>query len=253
MRVARFSHNEEVRFGIVDGDELVVLKGHPLVNMYETTGDRIALAEVKLLAPTLPSKVVCVGKNYQAHVDEMGLAVANEEPTLFLKPNTSIIGQGDSIVLPVQSQKVDLEGELALVIGKLAKNVTEADALDYVWGFTVANDVTARDLQASDVQWARAKSFDTFCPLGPWLETDFVPGNQGISSSINGEVKQSSSIDYMIHNVPRIISFVSQNMTLLPGDVILTGTPAGIAKLSAGDVVECTVEGIGTLRNPVTA
>jgi len=253
MRVARFSHNEEVRFGIVDGDELVVLKGHPLVNMYETTGDRIALAEVKLLAPTLPSKVVCVGKNYQAHVDEMGLAVANEEPTLFLKPNTSIIGQGDSIVLPVQSQKVDLEGELALVIGKLAKNVTEADALDYVWGFTVANDVTARDLQASDVQWARAKSFDTFCPLGPWLETDFVPGNQGISSSINGEVKQNSTIDYMIHNVPRIISYVSQNMTLLPGDVILTGTPAGIAKLSAGDVVECTVEGIGTLRNPVTA
>jgi 2-keto-4-pentenoate hydratase/2-oxohepta-3-ene-1,7-dioic acid hydratase in catechol pathway len=253
MRVARFSHNEEVRFGIVDGDELVVLKGHPLVNMYETTGDRIPLAEVKLLAPTMPSKVVCVGKNYQAHVDEMGLAVANEEPTLFLKPNTSIIGQGDSIVLPVQSQKVDLEGELALVIGKLAKNVSEADALDYVWGFTVANDVTARDLQASDVQWARAKSFDTFCPLGPWLETDFVPGNQGISSSINGEVKQNSSIDYMIHNVPRIISYVSQNMTLLPGDVILTGTPAGISKLSAGDVVECTVEGIGTLRNPVIA
>jgi 2-keto-4-pentenoate hydratase/2-oxohepta-3-ene-1,7-dioic acid hydratase in catechol pathway len=253
MRVARFSHNEEVRFGIVDGDELVVLKGHPLVNMYETTGDRIALAEVKLLAPTLPSKVVCVGKNYQAHVDEMGLAVANEEPTLFLKPNTSIIGQGDSIVLPVQSQKVDLEGELALVIGKLTKNVSEADALDYVWGFTIANDVTARDLQYSDVQWARAKSFDTFCPMGPWIETDFVPAKQAITSTINGEVKQSSSIDYMIHNLPRIISFVSQNMTLLPGDVILTGTPAGIAKISAGDVVECTVEGIGTLRNPVTA
>jgi 2-keto-4-pentenoate hydratase/2-oxohepta-3-ene-1,7-dioic acid hydratase in catechol pathway len=253
MRVARFSHNEEVRFGIVDGDELVVLKGHPLVNMYETTGDRVPLAEVKLLAPTIPSKVVCVGKNYQDHIAEMGMAVTNDEPALLLKPNSSIIGQGDSIVLPIQSEKVDLESELTIVIGKLAKNVSEVDALDYVWGFTIANDVTARDLQYSDVQWARAKSFDTFCPMGPWIETDFVPAKQAISSTINGEVKQSSSIDYMIHTVPRIISFVSQNMTLLPGDVILTGTPAGIAKLSAGDVVECTVEGIGTLRNPVTA
>lgn len=253
MRVARFSHNDEVRFGIVDENELVVLKGHPLVNMYETTGDRIAISDVKLLAPTIPSKVVCVGKNYQDHIAEMGMAVTNDEPALFLKPNSAIIGQGDAIVLPPQSNKVDLESELTIVIGKLAKNVSEADALKYVWGFTIANDVTARDLQYSDVQWARAKSFDTFCPMGPWIETDFVPNKQAISSTINGEQKQSSSIDYMIHNVPRIISYVSQNMTLLPGDVILTGTPAGISQLSAGDVVECSVEGIGTLTNPVVA
>lgn len=253
MRVARFSHNDEVKFGIVDGTDLVVLKGHPLVNQYETTGDRIALDQVKLLAPTLPSKVVCIGKNYLDHIAEMGMAVSNEEPTIFLKPSSSIIGEGENIVLPRQSQKVDLESELAIVIGRVAKDVPEAQALNYVWGFTIANDVTARDLQYSDVQWARGKSFDTFCPMGPWIETDFVPAKQAIQAAINDEIKQDSTIDHMIHNVPRIISFVSENMTLLPGDVILTGTPAGITQLQPGDVVDCTVEGIGTLSNPVVA
>lgn len=250
MRVARFSLNGEPRFGIVDGPELVVLKGHPLVLGYETTGERVPIKEVKLLAPTIPSKVVCVGKNYADHAAELGLAT-NDEPTIFFKPSSAIIGPGDAIVLPTQSQQIELEAELTIVIGQMAKNVSEADALDYVWGFTIANDVTARDLQFSDDQWARSKAFDSFCPLGPWIETEFVPDGQMIESRIDGDIRQSASIDLMLHDVPKIISYVSHNMTLLPGDIILTGTPAGIAKISAGEIVECEIEGIGTLVNPV--
>ena len=251
MRVARFSLNGNPAFGIVDGPELVFLKGHPLVNGYETTGDRVPLKDVKLLAPTIPSKVVCIGINYQDHITEMGHEGVHPEPTIFLKPSSSIIGPGDAIVLPKQSNHVELEAELTIVIGQIAKDVAEAKAMEYVWGFTVANDVTARDLQRTDVQWARAKSFDSFCPLGPWIETEFVPDGQIIESRIDGETAQQASIDLMLHNVPKIISYVSQQMTLLPGDVILTGTPAGISKISAGNVVECEVEGIGTLINPV--
>jgi 2-keto-4-pentenoate hydratase/2-oxohepta-3-ene-1,7-dioic acid hydratase in catechol pathway len=154
-------------------------------------------------------------------------------------------------VLPTQSERVELEAELTIVIGQIAKNVSAEKALDYVWGFTIANDVTARDLQSSDDQWARAKSFDTFCPLGPWIETEFVPDGQMVESRIDGETKQQASIDLMLHNVPKIISYVSQNMTLLPGDLILTGTPAGISQISTGQIVECEIEGIGTLLNPV--
>jgi 2-keto-4-pentenoate hydratase/2-oxohepta-3-ene-1,7-dioic acid hydratase in catechol pathway len=250
MRVARFSLNGEPRFGIVDGPELVVLAGHPLVAGYETTGDRVPIKEVKLLAPSIPSKVVCVGKNYADHIAEMNLST-EAEPTLFLKPSSSIVGPGDSIVLPAQSQQVDLEVELAIVMGQIAKNVTEADALNYVWGYTVANDVTARDLQFSDDQWARSKSFDSFCPLGPWIETEFVPEDQVLESRVDGEVRQNSTLTHMLHNVPKIISYISQNMTLLPGDVVLTGTPAGISPILAGQIVECEIEGIGTLVNPV--
>jgi 2-keto-4-pentenoate hydratase/2-oxohepta-3-ene-1,7-dioic acid hydratase in catechol pathway len=250
MRVARFSLNGEPRFGIVDGPELVVLKGHPLVLGYETTGERVPIKEVKLLAPTIPSKVVCVGKNYADHAAELGIAL-NDEPTIFFKPSSAIIGPGDAIILPTQSQQIELEAELTIVIGQMAKNVSEDDALDYVWGFTIANDVTARDLQFSDDQWARSKAFDSFCPLGPWIETEFIPDGQMIESRINGEVRQSASIDLMLHNVPKIISYVSHNMTLLPGDIILTGTPAGIAKINSGEIVECEIEGIGNLVNPV--
>ncbi len=250
MRVARFSLNGEPRFGIVDGPELVVLAGHPLVAGYETTGDRVPIKEVKLLAPSIPSKVVCVGKNYADHVAEMNLST-KAEPTLFLKPSSSIVGPGDAIVLPSQSNQVDLEVELAIVMGQIAKNVTEADALNYVWGYTVANDVTARDLQFSDDQWARSKSFDSFCPLGPWIETEFVPEDQVLESRVDGEVRQNSTLTHMLHNVPKIISYISKNMTLLPGDVVLTGTPAGISPILAGQIVECEIEGIGTLVNPV--
>ena len=251
MRIARFSLNGEPKFGIVDGPELVVLNGHPLVAGYDTTGERVPIKDVKLLAPTIPSKVVCVGLNYADHVAEIKDASAATEPTLFLKPSSSIVGPGDAIVLPVQSEKVDLEVELTIVMGQIAKNVSEKDALNYVWGFTVANDVTARDLQHSDQQWARSKSFDSFCPIGPWIETEFVPDGQELSSRINGETKQASTIGHMLHNVPKLISYISHNMTLLPGDVILTGTPAGITQIVSGDIVECEIEGIGTLVNPV--
>jgi 2-keto-4-pentenoate hydratase/2-oxohepta-3-ene-1,7-dioic acid hydratase in catechol pathway len=227
-----------------------LLNGHPLVQGYDTTGDRIPIKEVKLLAPTIPSKVVCIGKNYTDHIGEMGLT-PNPEPTIFFKPSSSIVGPGDAIVIPPQSSRVELEAELTIVIGQIAKNVSEKDALNYVWGFTVANDVTARDLQATDDQWARSKAFDTFCPLGPWIETEFVPDGQLVESRIDGEVMQQASIDLMLHNVPKLISYVSQNMTLLPGDVILTGTPAGITQIQSGQLVECEVEGIGTLLNPV--
>jgi 2-keto-4-pentenoate hydratase/2-oxohepta-3-ene-1,7-dioic acid hydratase in catechol pathway len=250
VKIARFSSGADPRYGIVDGPELVVLKGHPLAVGYETTGERIPLKEVKLLAPTIPSKVICIGKNFADHAAEIG-EEPTEEPLIFFKPSSAIVGHGDAIVLPPQSKQVELEAELTLVIGKMAKNVSEHDALDYVWGYTIANDVTARDLQFNDGQWARSKAFDSFCPLGPWVETEFIPDGQIIESRINGDTRQHVSISKMIHNIPLIVSYVSKNMTLLPGDIILTGSPAGISRITSGDVVECEVEGIGILANTV--
>lgn len=250
MKVARFSNGADPRFGIVDGPELVVLNGHPLVAGYQTTGERIPLKEVKLLAPTIPSKIVCIGKNFADHAAEIGEEVT-AEPLIFFKPSSAIVGHGDAIVIPPQSKQVELEAELCLVIGKLAKNVSEDKALEYLWGVTIANDVTARDLQFGDGQWARSKAFDTFCPLGPWVETEFVPDGQVIESRVNGEVRQNVSITEMVHKIPFIISYVSKNMSLLPGDIILTGSPAGISVVNKGDMIECEIEGIGILSNPV--
>jgi 2-keto-4-pentenoate hydratase/2-oxohepta-3-ene-1,7-dioic acid hydratase in catechol pathway len=250
VKVARFSNGAEPRFGIVDGPELVVLKGHPLVAGYQTTGERIPLKEVKLLAPTIPSKIVCIGKNFADHAAEIGEEVT-AEPLIFFKPSSAIVGHGDAIVIPPQSKQVELEAELCLVIGKLAKNVSEEKALEYLWGVTIANDVTARDLQFGDGQWARSKGFDSFCPLGPWVETEFSPDGQVIESRINGEVRQNVAITEMVHNIPSIISYVSKNMSLLPGDIILTGSPAGISVINSGDLIECEIEGIGILSNPV--
>jgi 2-keto-4-pentenoate hydratase/2-oxohepta-3-ene-1,7-dioic acid hydratase in catechol pathway len=250
VKVARFSNGAEPRYGIVDGPELVVLKGHPLVAGYQTTGERIPLKEVKLLAPTIPSKIVCIGKNFADHAAEIGEEVT-AEPLIFFKPSSAIVGHGDAIVIPPQSKQVELEAELCLVIGKLAKNVSEEKALEYLWGVTIANDVTARDLQFGDGQWARSKGFDSFCPLGPWVETEFSPDGQVIESRINGEVRQNVAITEMVHNIPSIISYVSKNMSLLPGDIILTGSPAGISVINSGDLIECEIEGIGILSNPV--
>jgi 2-keto-4-pentenoate hydratase/2-oxohepta-3-ene-1,7-dioic acid hydratase in catechol pathway len=250
VKVARFSNGAEPRFGIVDGPELVVLKGHPLVAGYQTTGERVPLKEVKLLAPTIPSKIVCIGKNFADHAAEIGEEVT-AEPLIFFKPSSAIIGHGDAIVIPPQSKQVELEAELCLVIGKLAKNVSEDKALEYLWGVTIANDVTARDLQFGDGQWARSKAFDTFCPLGPWVETEFSPDGQVIESRVNGEVRQNVAISEMVHAIPYIISYVSKNMSLLPGDIILTGSPAGISVINSGDMIECEIEGIGILSNPV--
>ena len=251
MKIARFSTGGDPRFGIVDDDEIVVLRGDPMFSGFDTTEERIPLADVKLLAPVIPrSKVVAVGRNYREHAAELGNE-APAEPLLFLKPNTSVIGPGDTIVRPQQSSRVDFEGELAIVIGSIAKNVPEADAASVVFGYTVANDVTARDLQEKDGQWARAKGFDTFCPLGPVIETEFEVANQAIETRVNGEVRQSGRLDDMVHSVASVIAYASAVFTLLPGDVILTGTPAGVGPIVAGDTVEVTVEGIGTLSNPV--
>jgi 2-keto-4-pentenoate hydratase/2-oxohepta-3-ene-1,7-dioic acid hydratase in catechol pathway len=251
VRIARFSHQDAIRFGIVDDTDLVVLAGDPLFAGLETTGERVPLADAALLAPVIPrSKVVCVGKNYHDHAAEMG-GEAPAEPLLFLKPNTAVIGPGDSIVRPPQSQRTDFEGELAVVIGSIAKNVTAERALDYVFGYTIANDVTARDLQRSDGQWSRAKGFDTFCPLGPAIETEFdLDGGAILTTRLDGEVRQQAPISDMIHSVPDIIAYASAAFTLLPGDVILTGTPAGVGPFEAGQTVEVEITGLGTLRSP---
>ncbi|EZP29913.1 fumarylacetoacetate hydrolase family protein [Microbacterium oleivorans] len=250
MRIVRYSRNEAIRYGIIDEKEVVELAGDPLFAGFETTGERIPLAEITLLAPSIPrSKIVCVGKNYRDHAAEMG-GEAPGEPLLFLKPNTSVIGPDDAIVRPSQSRRTDYEGELAVVIGRVAKNVPADRALDYVFGYTIGNDVTARDLQKSDGQWSRAKGFDTFCPLGPIIETEFdLDGGARIVTRVNGEVRQDGPISDMVHSVPDIITYASAAFTLLPGDVILTGTPAGIGEFGAGDVVEVEISGLGILRN----
>ncbi|WP_353111576.1 fumarylacetoacetate hydrolase family protein [Microbacterium sp.] len=252
MKIARFSHDDGIHFGILDEGELVVLAGDPMFAGYETTGERVPLADAALLAPVIPrSKVVCVGKNYHEHAKEMG-GEAPAEPLLFLKPNTAVVGPGDSIVRPVSlSDRTEHEGELVAVIGRIAKNVAAEDALDYVFGYTVGNDVTARDLQRRDGQWSRAKGFDTFCPLGPVIETEFDATSATIETRVDGEVRQHAPLSDMIHSVAEIIAYASAVFTLLPGDVIMTGTPAGVGELVAGDTVEVEVSGIGVLRNPV--
>jgi 2-keto-4-pentenoate hydratase/2-oxohepta-3-ene-1,7-dioic acid hydratase in catechol pathway len=253
MKVARFSHGESISFGIVDEEEheLVVLKADPMFAGYDPTGERVPLGDAKLLAPVIPrSKVVAVGKNYRDHAAEMG-GEAPAEPLLFLKPNTAVIGPGDAIVLPPESAQVEFEGELAVVIGRIARRVSEADAASVIFGYTIANDVTARDLQRSDGQWTRAKGFDTFCPLGPVIDTDIDLERGTIETSVNGERRQEGRLADMVHSIPAIVAYASNVFTLLPGDVILTGTPAGVGPIVAGDTVEVGVSGLGTLANPV--
>ncbi|MDO9395159.1 MAG: fumarylacetoacetate hydrolase family protein, partial [Herbiconiux sp.] len=209
MKIARFAHQGAINFGIVDDGDLVVLNGDPMFAGFDTTGERVPLAEATLLAPVIPrSKVVAVGKNYHDHAAEMG-GEAPKEPLLFLKPNTSVIGPGDTIVRPPQSSRVDFEGELAVVIGSVAKNVAAADAASVIFGYTIANDVTARDLQRSDGQWARAKGFDTFCPLGPVIETEFDLAAATVETRLNGVLKQSAPLTDMIHTVPAIVAYAS--------------------------------------------
>lgn len=261
MRIARFADGDDPRFGVIgeSADEqpgvefIAVLKGDPLYAGLELTGQKIPLADVRLLAPVIPrSKVIGIGKNYADHAAEMGADVP-AEPLVFLKPNTSVIGPDDAIVHPASSERVDYEGELAVVISRICKDVSVADAGKVIFGYTVANDVTARDLQASDGQWARAKGFDTFCPLGPWIETDFDPAASRVTTALDGQIVQDQPTADMVFDVPTLIAHVSSFMTLLPGDVILTGTPAGIGPMRAGQSVSVTVAGIGTLTNRVVA
>jgi 2-keto-4-pentenoate hydratase/2-oxohepta-3-ene-1,7-dioic acid hydratase in catechol pathway len=205
-----------------------------------------------MLSPILPSKVVAIGKNYADHIKEMG-GETPASPLIFIKPSTTVIGEGDAIRLPPSSAEVHFEGELAAVIGRPARNVTREAALDFVLGYACANDVTARDQQRADVQFTRAKSYDSFCPLGPWIETELDPSDLRIVTRVNGDVKQDGRTSQMIHDLRAQIAFVSEIMTLLPGDVILTGTPAGVGPIVAGDTVSVEIEGIGTLSNPVVA
>ncbi|GAA2990601.1 2-keto-4-pentenoate hydratase/2-oxohepta-3-ene-1,7-dioic acid hydratase in catechol pathway [Microbacterium terrae] len=251
MRIARFSHQDAIKYGIVDGGDLVVLAGDPMFAGFDTTGERVPLADVALLAPVIPrSKVVCVGRNYRDHAAELGNDVP-DAPMLFFKPNTSVIGPNDAVVLPHGSEFISFEGELAAVIGRIAKNVPAERALDYVFGYTIANDLTARDWQKTDGQWARAKGFDTSCPLGPAIETEFdLDGGATITTRLNGEVRQQGPISDMIFSLADVIAYASAAFTLLPGDVILTGTPAGVGQIAAGDVVEVEISGLGILRNP---
>jgi 2-keto-4-pentenoate hydratase/2-oxohepta-3-ene-1,7-dioic acid hydratase in catechol pathway len=211
-----------------------------------------SLDEVRLLAPVIPrSKVVCVGKNYADHAAEMGGEVP-EEPIIFIKPNTSVIGPNEVIQWPSSSERIDHEAELAVVISKICKEVPREKANDVIFGYTVANDVTARDLQKKDGQWSRAKGFDTFCPLGPWIDTEFKPGKQLVTAQVDGELKQSAPLSDMVFDVSFIIEFVTKVMTLLPGDVILTGTPSGIGPMNPGGEVIVSVEGLGSLKNRVS-
>jgi 2-keto-4-pentenoate hydratase/2-oxohepta-3-ene-1,7-dioic acid hydratase in catechol pathway len=272
VRIARFAKGGEVAYGVVgeaqaDGagaarpepragglSVIAELRGHPFSpgkGGVQFTGATFPLDDVRLLAPVLPSKVVAVGRNYADHAREMGTEPP-AEPVLFLKPSTAVVGHGDPIAYPVKlTQRVDYEGELAVIIGRLCREVPAAQAAEVIFGYTCANDVTARDLQARDGQWTRAKGFDTFCPLGPWIETDADPADLGLTTVVNGEVRQQARTSQLLYDVPALVEYVSTVMTLLPGDVLLTGTPAGVGPLEDGDEVSVTIENIGSLRNTV--
>lgn len=260
MFLARVLADQSVSYAIVEGLTIEgdvtratvfkLLREHPLVGGIQETGVTKNLDEVKVLVPLLPTKVIGIGKNYADHAKEMGGEVP-KEPICFLKPTTSLIAHHDAIRLPYQSKHVEHESELAVIISKTARNVSKSDALDYVFGYSVANDVTARDIQKTDGQWTRAKGFDTFLPLGPWIQTDFDYKKGSVEAKVNGVIKQHASLELMVNDVETLVAWCSESMTLLPGDVILTGTPAGVSPITSGDEVECFIPGVGRLVNPV--
>jgi 2-keto-4-pentenoate hydratase/2-oxohepta-3-ene-1,7-dioic acid hydratase in catechol pathway len=254
VRIARNAHSEGFAYaalGDADGQEVALeIAEQPFVKP-SFSGKRWPLADVRLLAPVLPTKVVCIGKNYADHAKEMG-GEAPADPVMFIKPSTSVIGPNAAIRLPADSSRVDFEGELAVVIGQPCKDVPAEKAASVIFGYTIGNDVTARDHQKHDGQWTRGKSHDTFCPLGPWVETSLDAADLAIRTELDGEVKQDSRTSLLLHDIPKLVEWITRVMTLLPGDVILTGTPAGVSPMAAGQNVSVTVEGIGTLTNPVT-
>jgi 2-keto-4-pentenoate hydratase/2-oxohepta-3-ene-1,7-dioic acid hydratase in catechol pathway len=252
MRLVRFqTPKDEPRPGWVYEDQIGVIEGS-IFGEYRRSTAEIPIEAVRLLPPVQPSKVICVGRNYLAHAKEHNAEVP-EIPLLFLKPPSSVIGIGDAIILPPQSNQVEHEAELVVVFGKRGRWITPEAVPEYVLGYTIANDVTARDLQFRDGQWTRGKGFDTFCPLGPWIDTEFDPTDALVTCQVNGEMRQMASTRDMIFNVVQLVAFVSSVMTLEPGDVLLTGTPAGVGPLKSGDVVDISIDGLGKLSNPVRA
>ncbi len=258
MRSIRFFIQGKTKHGILDGNVIRGLRGSPFArfktggSVPRFDGNTYSLEDVKLLAPCCPSKVVCVGLNYRSHAEEFKLSVP-PVPLIFLKPSTAVIGPDDKIVLPRQSRRVDYEAELGVVMGRAAKDVAQDRAKDYILGYTCVNDVSERHNQKEDGQWTRAKGYDTFAPTGPWIETEIDPDDLKIEAYLNGEVRQSARTSDLIFGVSELVSFISGVMTLLPGDVIATGTPSGIGRMNSGDVVEVKIEGIGTLRNLVVS
>lgn len=252
MKIVRIrTAGEDIAYGAVEPEGIRVHQGTPFV-AWEPTETLVPFEEAQLLAPVFPTKVVAVGRNYADHAAELGNEIP-DEPLIFLKPPTAVIGPGSAIVLPAASSEVHHEAELAVIVGKVARKVKAEDTSSYIIGYTAANDVSARDLQRSDGQWARAKGFDTFCPLGPALETELDPQGLSVVCRVNGEVRQEATTDDMIFGVGEILEYVTAVMTLLPGDVVLTGTPAGVGPIVAGDFVEVEVERVGILANPVVA
>lgn len=252
MQIIRFlDKNEAPRYGWVLEDKVGMLVGSPFESFRRGTTE-LDLAEVKLLPPVLPSKIICVGRNYAAHAQEHDVEVP-DVPLLFLKPPSSVIGPGDTIVLPPQSQRVEHEAELAIVIGRRSRWLNPDDVKDAILGYIVANDITARDLQRRDGQWTRGKGFDTFCPIGPWIETEFDPADAVITCSVSGELRQMGSTRDMVFPVRQLVAYASSVMTLEPGDLLLTGTPAGVGPLKDGDELVTSIEGLGELSNRVKA
>jgi 2-keto-4-pentenoate hydratase/2-oxohepta-3-ene-1,7-dioic acid hydratase in catechol pathway len=245
--IVRYQFQGEDCYGWLQDEQVAKLQGD-IFDEYYHSETRIALSQVKLLSPVQPSKVVCVGLNYVDHAREVNLELP-KEPLLFLKPSTTVVGPKDRVIYPAQSKRLDYEGELGVVIKKRAYRISEDEVADYILGYTCANDITARDIQFGDGQWTRGKSFDTFCPIGPGIVPDIDPGNLQIKLTVNGKVKQNSHTENLIFSVPYLVHYISQVMTLLPGDVIITGTPAGVGPMDVGDHVSVYIEGIGELNN----
>jgi 2-keto-4-pentenoate hydratase/2-oxohepta-3-ene-1,7-dioic acid hydratase in catechol pathway len=252
MRIIRYLYeNDQPACGWVIGGRVGRIEGNPFAE-YRREEATLSLNEVRLLSPVLPGKIICVGRNYVAHAKEHEAEVP-EVPLLFFKPPSSVIGPGSTIVLPPQSQQVEHEAELVVVIGKRGRWISLEEAGNHIYGYTIGNDVTARDLQRRDGQWTRGKGFDTFCPLGPWIETNFDPSDAMITCHVNGELRQMASTRDMVFHIRQLIAFASSIMTLEPGDCLMTGTPAGVGPLKPGDRIDAAIEGLGTLTNTVTA
>ncbi len=249
MKIVRFAAQGKTRYGLLAGDRIDAIAGRPFGSL-RTTGDSFRLRDVRLLAPCVPSKIVALGVNYRSHADEMKSQLP-KNPLIFIKPPTAVIGPEDTIIYPPSSRQVDYEGELGVVIKKKARNVAESQAAEFILGYTCLNDVTARDLQRLDGQWTRAKGFDTFAPMGPCIETDLDPTNVPLEVYLDGKMVQQGNTRDLVFGVYRLVSFISEVMTLLPGDVIATGTPGGIGPMQPGDTVELKIAPIGTLRNYV--